>query len=210
MFLRPSLQVCLPSFNSNFLRWLVGRWPRSSLGGIWPLWALMPASFGGVHTVNPYGPQEARPLPGTCGRFYPRENELWGRRWGRVTPASLRGSLVLAPREDPSGLATAWSSGRRQGKKGVGWGALHRWSLGLWAAPPTLLSQIVVCRITGMDLQPHPHPGAGGAGSCWGIESSLLTSHSGFINCLYWSLLIGNNQRAEVSFNHPPLRALRL
>lgn len=156
-----------------------------------------------------------RPLPGTCGTFYPGENKLWGWWWGRVTTASLRGSLVLAPGEDPSGLATAWSSGRRQGKKGVGWGAqraLRRWSLGLWAAAPShpLLSLTVVCRITGMDLQPHPHPGAGGAGPGWGIESSPLATHSGFINCLYWSLLIGNNQPAEVSFNHPPLRALRL
>lgn len=29
------------------------------------------------------------------------------------------------------------------------------------------------------------------------------TSHHGFINCLYCSLLIGNKQHAEVSFNHP-------
>ena len=151
--------------------------------------------------------------------FYPGENELWGQRWGRVTPVSIRGSLVLAPAEDLSGLATAWSSGQRQGKKGVGWGAqraLHRWSLGLWAAArPRLRPRhchfpTVVYRITGTDLQPHPDPGAGGAGPCWGIKSSPLTTHSGFINCLYWSLLIGNNQHAEVSFNHPPLRALRL
>ena len=157
MFLRPSLQVCLPSFNSNFLLWLVGRWPRSSLGGIWPLWALMPASFGGVHTVNPYGPQEARPLPGTCGRFYPRENELWGRRWGRVTPASLRGSLVLAPREDPSGLATAWSSGRRQGKKGVGWGALHRLSFRttfFFFSAAKLGTEVVICTSAGPMVGP--------------------------------------------------------
>lgn len=35
-----------------------------------------------------------------------------------------------------------------------------------------------------------------------GDDTPPSTSHRGFINCLYCSLLIGNNQHAEVSFNH--------
>ena len=40
--------MCLPPF--NFPLWLVGRWPRNSLGGIWPSWALVPASFRASHS----------------------------------------------------------------------------------------------------------------------------------------------------------------
>lgn len=44
-----------------------------------------------------------------------------------------------------------------------------------------------------------------GASQCalWEMAPPPCTSHCAFINCLYCSLLIGNNQRTEVSFNHP-------
>lgn len=44
-----------------------------------------------------------------------------------------------------------------------------------------------------------------GASQCalWEMAPPPCTSHRAFINCLYCSLLIGNNQRTEVSFNHP-------
>lgn len=69
-------------------------------------------------------------------------------------------------------------------------------------APPLQLSPFMSLASTTSDRHPAGCPRSKFVCPV-GDSTPPSTSHHGSINCLYCSLLIGNNWRAEVSFNQP-------